>query len=250
MQHRGPDKHRGSVDPEPQAEARRAGRERKTRRVPWAIIATAFSLAIALGSLALSKRADDRSAATERELQQVNVEVVGATLPVFGQFIVRPEIRAAVSAAISNASLRGVIIRDARLELDDQQVGCVVGWVHQDELPSLKLAAPTPSRVADPLPLALPSRDVRNVAFLFVVKREGLYPQCVENRQFRRLAKRRLETLVAQRRQHRLRLVLDLVPRQRVSVGIEVVLCVPRFRPNPHTVADVSHPRLPRPACA
>jgi hypothetical protein len=207
------------------------------------MIATTLSLAIALGSLALSKRADDRSAATERELQHVNVEVVGATLPVLGQFVAKPEIRAAVSAAISNASLRGVIVRDARLEFDGRQVGCVVGWVDQAELRNVKLIAPVPRHVQDPLPLALPSRTVKNVALLFVVKRGGLYPQCVDNRQFRRLAKRGLETLAEEAGQSRLRLVLDLVPRQQISVRVDVVFCVPRFRPPP---VEVIGGKLPK----
>ena len=227
------------------APARPAEGERTTRRVPWGIIATALSLVIALGSFALSKRADDRSEATEREVRQVNVELVGATLPVLGQFVARPEIRAAVSAAISNASLRGVIVRDARLELDGAQVGCIVGWVDQHELPKLALAAAAPPRVEDPLPLALPSRAVRNVAFLFVVKREGLYPQCADNQRFRRLARQGLRTLAAQAGQRRLRLVLDLVPRQRVSATIDVVFCVPRFRPGPLTAEDVEKTRPP-----
>jgi hypothetical protein len=209
--------------------------ERKTRRVPWATIATGISLAIALGSLALSKRADDRSAETEQELRQVNVEVVGATLPVFGQFVATPEIRAAVTVAISNASLRGVIVRDARLELDGRQVGCVVGWIDQHELPTLKLAASTPARVEDPLPLALPSRDVRNIALLFVMKPRGLYPQCVDSRRFRTLARRRLVALATKPGQRRLRLSLQLVPRLQVSVPINVVLCVPRFRQGPQS---------------
>jgi hypothetical protein len=204
-----------------------------TRRVPWALIATAISLAIAMASFALSKRADDRSAATEQELRQVNVEVVGATLPVLGQFVAEPEIRAAVNVAISNASLRGVIVRDARIELDGRQVGCVVGWMDQDDLPKLKLTASPPPRVEAPLPLALPSRAVRNIAFLFVVKHEGAYEQCVDNPQFRKLAKRGLEDLAVQVDQRRLRLVLDVVPDQRVAVPIDVVFCVPRFRSRP-----------------
>jgi hypothetical protein len=235
MQRGGQGEDRDSPGPEEQVETQPAKSKRKTGRVPWGIIATTLSLAIALGSFALSKRADDRSAETERELRQVNVEVVGATLPVLGQFVAKPEIRAAVSAAISNASLRGVIVRDARLELDGRQVGCIVGWVDQEELPKLKLTASTPPRVEDPLPLALPSRAVRTGAFLFVVKGKGLYPQCVDNRQFRRLAKRGLRTLAVQAGQRRLRLVLDLVPRERVSVAIDVVFCVPRFRPRTRT---------------
>lgn len=206
---------------------------RKTSRLPWALMTTTVSVVIALGSFVLSKRADDRSAATERELRQVNVEVVGATLPVLGQFVTKPEIRAAVNVAISNASLRGVIVRDARIELDGRRVGCVVGWVDQGELAKVKLTASAPARVEDRLPLALPSRAVRNVAFLFVVKPKGLYPQCADNPQFRRLAEEGLQSLAAQAGQRRLWLVLDLVPRQRVSVPIDVVFCVPRFRFKP-----------------
>jgi hypothetical protein len=226
-----------------------AGSDRRTRRVPWAVIATAISLAIALASFALSKRADDRSAATEQELRQVNVEVVGATLPVLGQFVAGPEIRAAVNLAISNASLRGVIVRDARIELDGRQVGCVVGWMDQDDLPKLKLTASPPPRVETPLPLALPSRDVRNIAFLFVVKREGAYEQCVDNPQFRKLARRGLEDLVVQD-QRRLRLVLDVVPDQRVAVPIDVVWCVPRFRSRPPPARAGTPWSQLRPSCS
>jgi hypothetical protein len=236
MQHRREREHRNPAGPERRVDAQGAESKSKTRRLPLALIVTALSLAIAMGSLALSKRADDRSAATEQELGQVNVEVVGATLPVFGQFVAKPEIRAAVSVAISNASLRGVIVRDARIELDGRRVGCVVGWVNQDELPKVKLAASAPPRIEEPLPLALASRAVRNIAFLFVVKPKGLYPQCVDNPQFRRLAKDDLRSLSAQAAQRRLRLVLELVPHQRVSVRIDVVLCVPRFRPDPSRV--------------
>src|SRR4051812_30269492 len=113
---------------DPAATGEPATDERQGRRVPWAMLGTALSLSIAIGSLALSKRSDDRSAASERELEQVDLDVVGATLPL-SQFFAGSEIRAAVTAAISNASLRGVIVRDARLELDGRQVGCVVGWV-------------------------------------------------------------------------------------------------------------------------
>jgi hypothetical protein len=206
---------------------------RDTRRLPWGLITTTVSIVIALGSFVLSKRADDRSAATEQELRQVDVEVVSATLPVLGQFVAKPEIRAAVSVAISNASLRGVIVRGARIELDGRRVGCVVGWVDQDGLAEVKLTASAPAPVEDPLPLALPSRAVMNVAFLFVVKPKGLYPQCADNPQFRRLAERGLQSLAAQAGQRRLWLVLDLVPPQRVSVPIDVVFCVPAFRSKP-----------------
>jgi hypothetical protein len=203
---------------------------RKRRRVPLTLITTGLSLAIAVSSLALSKQADDRSAATERELRQVNVEVVGATLPVLGQLVIKPEIRAAVSAAISNASLRGVIVRDARLQLDGKQVGCAVGWIDQADLPRLDMGAPSPPRVEQELPMALEARAVRNVAFLFVLKDPGLYPQCVDSRLFRRLARKDLGRLVTQEGQQRLHLLLDLVPRQRIDVPIDVVFCVPRFR--------------------
>ena len=225
-----------------------AGRGRKTSRLPWALIATTVSIVIALGSFVISKRADDRSAATERELRQVQVEVVGATLPVLGQFVAKPEIRAAVNVAISNASLRGVIVRDARIELDGRRVGCVVGWVDQDELAKVKLTASAPARVEDPLPLALASRAVRNIAFLFVVKPKDLFPQCADSPQFRRLAKGRLVSLAAQAGQRRLWLVLDLVPPQRVSVPIDVVFCAPRFTSTPASERPWGR-RPPTPTC-
>lgn len=215
------------------------------RKLPWGMIATGVSLAVALASLGLSKRSDDRSAATEREVQRVEVEVVGATLPVLGQFVARPEIRVAVSAAISNASLRGVIVRDARLELDERQVGCVIGWVSQDDLSKVKITASAPPQVEDPLPLALPSRAVLNVAFLFVVKRKGFYPQCKDNPAFRRLARRGLTPLAVQAGQRRLRLVLEIVPRQRVSVPVDVVFCTPRFRPGSRPAPAAPSTRVP-----
>ena len=209
------------------------------------MIATGVSLAVALASLGISKRSDDRSAATEREVQRVEVEVVGATLPVLGQFVARPEIRVAVSAAISNASLRGVIVRDARLELDERQVGCVIGWVPQDDLSTVRITSSAPPRVEDPLPLALPSRAVLSVAFLFVVKRKGFYPQCKDNPAFQKLARRGLNPLALQAGQRRLRLVLEIVPRQRVTVPVDVVFCTPRFRPGPRPFRAGPSTRVP-----
>jgi hypothetical protein len=212
------------------------------RKVPWAVVGTLVSVFVALASLGYSKRSDDRSASTERELREVKVEVVGATLPVFSQLTIHPEIRAAVSASISNASLRGVIITGARMQLDQRPVGCVVGWVPQAQFASLRFTSPRTTGKERTLPLALPARTVQNVAFLFVVKPSGLYPQCARNDEFRRLARSRLVGLVRLVSRGRLRLLVDVEPRGRITTPIDVVYCTPRYRARQTTPGPAAAP--------
>jgi hypothetical protein len=187
---------------------------------------------IAVASLLYAKRADDRSAASEAELHRIDFQIVTATSSVLSQFRASfaggpTKAKLAVSVAMENASLRGLIVRDAQLRLDNRKVACAVGWVSPAEFRKMRFTDNRSRNIAQPLPLAVPERAAVTAVLLFVAAERYLFPACAATPRFWRLAKGDMVQLARRAGQRSLRLRLDLVPGGWKSIPVDFVFTTP-----------------------
>lgn len=203
-----------------------------------------MSVLIAVASLLYAKRADDRSAASEAELHRIDFQIVTATSSVLSQFGAarggRRKAKIAVSVAMENASLRGLIVRDAQLRLDNRKVACAVGWVSPAEFRKMRFTDNRSRNIAQPLPLAVPERAAVTAVLLFVAEDRYLFPACAATPRFWRLAKRDMVQLARRAGQRSLRLRLDLVPGGWKSIPIDFVFTTPDLTLRPDDVAPAA----------